>query len=85
MQQERHDDHLRERHHPARQARGAVDAVARGQARKSHLAIAVHRLEVVQRHDAVRTEAVEKQRVRIGQPGKPPSAAAAAVNQGRPS
>ena len=55
------DDHeLRQRHDQAGEPGGAVDAERDRQAGKAHLAVAFDRLEVVERHDAMRAEAVEQ-------------------------
>ena len=51
----------------------------------AHLAVALDGLEIVQRHDAVRAEAVERGDSDDGQLGRPPVMMAAAVIQGRPS
>ena len=59
---DQHDHHhrLRPGHQEAGRAGGAIDAQLHRQRADAHLLVALDRLEVVERHDAVRTHAVEQ-------------------------
>ena len=62
------------------------DAQHHRQRADAHPAVALDRLEVVQRHDAVRAEAVERRTATMCGRGQAPAAIIAApVNQGSPS
>ncbi len=60
VDQQRDDSPLRQRHRPARHLRRALRPQAHRQRADAHARVAADRLEVVQRHDAVRAGAVER-------------------------
>ena len=58
--EQRDDDHLRHGHHDAGEAGCVVGAHLHGQGEQPHAPVALHRLEIVERHDAVRTDRIEQ-------------------------
>ena len=77
---------LRRRHHHAGELAALLDAEMDRQRADAHAGIAFDGLEIVERHDAVRADAVERGK---HEDGRSPAASrvitAAPVNQGRPS
>ncbi len=76
-QQQGHHRGLRRRHHPAGEAGGAVGAEPDRQRADAGAPVALHRLEVVEGHDAVGAQAVEG-----GEPDDPPVRQGAAHHGG---